>query len=161
MIFGESIITPSSTLVTDPLLTTIELTKGLIYKFEFDFPPGSAGLLHCYLKYHETQIIPIKIGETLYGDNRLISFGEKMMMDVEPYEIVVVSYNNDTSYDHTLQIRIGLTTDVNFIMGYMPVTQMEVMKSMIDSMIRLQERLYNGLTPNPNRFLTNKEESDL
>lgn len=160
MIFTATIDTPYNTPKTTALVTSIVLSRGLIYRFEVDFPPGSAGLLHLYTTYQGTRLYPRDAEDDFYGNDRMISFEDLFFLDVEPFEIIVYTYNDDAVFDHSCQIRIGLADTDEAIRSYMPSFTNQEIVGLYEKMLGLQERVAGLLNPDPLRFLEKSDEKE-
>jgi hypothetical protein len=100
MYYQSTISTPANTSSDTPLITTLQLARGLIVKIIVAFPPGPAGLCHVQIKDKGWQIAPWSIGEDLAWDNFVFEMTPKYEMISEPYEVTILSWNDDDSYEH-------------------------------------------------------------
>lgn len=98
----------------------VSITKGLVYKVEFDFPPGSAGLLGCAIFDGSYQVWPSSLGNWFTGDDVVISFDDVYLKESAPYNFTIVTYNEDDTYDHLINIRIGLVSKKIFMGRFLP-----------------------------------------
>jgi len=122
MIYSSEIHTPANTLQTNPLITVIETTAGIIYVLKIYFPPGSSGLLHVQIMDAGYQLFPTTIGQSFSGDNLSLSFDETYPKFEPPYELRVISWNTDTDYDHEMQIAIGQVSKEEYISRFVGST---------------------------------------
>jgi len=76
MIYRFAITTPEKTYETAKKETVFKLARGVIYKIEFDFPPGPQGTLHLAIRRELHQIWPTNPDGDFAADDRLISFPE-------------------------------------------------------------------------------------
>jgi len=119
MIAQKTIATPSNTYKTELKETELKLTSGIIYQIDVYFPPGSSGLTGVAIYYNSVQVYPNIIGEFFVGDNINISFPDILPLDELPYNLVIMSYNIDTVYSHSVYIRVGYETNPNIINKYL------------------------------------------
>lgn len=120
MIYAKDITTPKNTPASAPVITPLILTRGLIYKVEVEFPPGPSGYLHCFMLHGSHQFCPIPDGETFRSDSAVIDFEDTYPMQTEPFRINIHTYNLDDTYDHWLQVRIGVVSKEVFMARYLP-----------------------------------------
>jgi len=108
MIYVFDITTPANTLSSTPKKTVMKLAKGTTYKVEFLFPPGPVGLLHVQVFDALHQVWPSNPGADFSSDSETISFDDQYELDEPPYELQVLTWNEDDTYEHRATIRIGL-----------------------------------------------------
>jgi len=101
------------------------LTSGLIYQFELYFPPGSCGLLHVAVFDGGYQAWPSEQEETFFGDNTLISFPDRYYIASPRKAFTISHWNEDDTYAHSFQIRIGQVSAEVFIASFLPSMTME------------------------------------
>lgn len=105
---------------TSPKKTVMKVTRGLVYKVEFYFAYGSAGLAGVAVFDGLYQVWPSSIGVFFLGDAQLISFDDLYLKDTAPYELQVYTYNEDTLYPHSIGVRIGLVSSDAFQTRFLP-----------------------------------------
>lgn len=120
MIYVANINTLKDTAKTAPKKTTIHVTKGLVYKVEFYFPRGSAGLMGLAVFDGLFQVWPSSVGEFFIGEDHVISFDDMYLKEVEPFEFQCYTYNTDDKYPHEVSVRIGLVSKEVFQARYLP-----------------------------------------
>jgi len=125
MVFSSPISTAAGVSEASAILTRIRVCRGLVYKMEVDFPPGSQGLLHIQIYDGSYQVLPASPGKSLVGDNRLLSYDDLYLKQAAPYEFVVKTWNLDDTYQHSVQIRIAMALSEAFMSRYMPSIQWE------------------------------------
>jgi len=110
MIYGYSIDISKYPAWTEsaPQVTHLLLNSGNIHQLDIEFPSGCGNRVGVRFKRGGFQIWPSNSNEWFKGDGSFISFKENYPMTYEPYIIQVETCNYDSSYDHTVVIRIGL-----------------------------------------------------
>lgn len=126
MIYTANISTPANTAQSDLKKTAIRVTKGLVYKVEFYFPSGSAGLMGVAVFDGLYQVWPSNVGEFFIGEDQQISFEDMYLKESAPYEFQCYSYNVDETYAHEVAVRIGLVSKIVFQARYLPHRSQEV-----------------------------------
>lgn len=120
MIFQQSLTIPINTAKAAPKREEIRLVKGLIYQIEIFFPPGCAGLVGLCIKDALHQVWPSKANTWFYSDDETISFDETYEIDNEPASFQIIGYNEDTVWEHTMQIRLGIVDKEIYKARYLP-----------------------------------------
>jgi hypothetical protein len=115
------------------------VTAGLIYRFELYLPPGSSGLLKVAVFDGGYTLYPSEPGEWFFGDNTLIGFDDRYYVKTEPHFLSIWSYNEDETYDHKFQIRIGQVSDELMIQSYLPGVSFETLGSKLEELIASQD----------------------
>lgn len=139
MIYSKWIETPANTPLTSPLRTSIRLTKGLVYQFEVMFPPGAAGLHRVAVFNGGIQVYPFIPGQFFRGDGETLSFQETLLVEGSFPRFIVVSYNEDTVYDHGIEIRIGIVSEDIFIARFLPSVAAQEQERVLEEIRRRQE----------------------
>lgn len=104
MDFVKYIGTPKNTEASDPLVTTLKLTKGRLTGGFLYFPPGPAGTLHFLARIGVHQIIPFNSGEGYRLDDCIVPFHLNIELSSPPFFIDLVTWNTSTLYDHALTV---------------------------------------------------------
>lgn len=134
MIYSANITTPKDTAQTELQKTSIHVTKGLVYKVEFYFPPGSHGLLGLAVFDGLYQVWPSSVGEFFIGDDLNIVFDDMYFKESSPFEFQCYTYNLDDTHEHSVSVRIGLVLKQVFQARYLPTTSAEVFKEVLAQM---------------------------
>jgi len=100
--------------------TGLQITRGLVYKVEFYFPRGSAGLLGVTVFDGSYSIWPSNVGEFFTGDDELISFDDLYLKESAPYQFDIYTYNYDHTYSHVVDVRIGLVSKEAYQARFLP-----------------------------------------
>jgi hypothetical protein len=138
MIYSATITTAVGRSQSNPLRTELRITKGLVYKVELDFPPGSAGLLGAAIFDGGFQVWPSTLGQWFTGDGIVISFDDTYLKEAEPFLFDVVTFNDDDTYAHKLTIRIGLVSKEIFMARFLPSMQYDRFEELIEKLITQQ-----------------------
>lgn len=120
MIYSASITTAKDTGVDELKKTIVKVTKGLVYKVEFFFPSGSAGLMGVAVFDGLYQVWPSNVGEFFVGEEQVIAFEDMYLMESAPYEFQCYTYNLDDTHGHFVAVRIGLVSSEVFLARFMP-----------------------------------------
>lgn len=126
MIYTANITTTNEYTEASPKKTTMHVTKGLVYKVEFYFPSGSAGLMGVAVFDGLYQVWPSNVGEFFIGEDQLISFDDMYLKESAPFELQCYTYNDDEENDHFVSVRIGLVSKEVFQARYLPQKSHEV-----------------------------------
>ena len=102
------ISTPKETPEKNPLLTTIQLTKGRIFGGWVYFPYGPAGVLHLQIFRGNEQIAPVNRGNSFNLDDAVIPLSIEFDLDEPPFLLTAKTWNTSTTYDHALNLAIFL-----------------------------------------------------
>lgn len=139
MIYSKRIWTEKSTNKATYKYTTLSITKGLIYKVEFYFPCGSAGLLAVAVFDSAYCVWPSNIGEWITGDDLLISFDDLYLKEQPPFEFTIVTANHDTAYKHQVAVRIGLVSKEIYQARFLPNKSWDYFANMLKELEREKE----------------------
>ena len=139
MIYALDIKTPAKTQKTDPLITDLKVTKGLVYRFELTFPPGSMGLMGVKVFSGNFQVWPSSRESWFRGDDSPIEFDDTYLVDVEPFLFQIATYNIDDTYDHEVFLRLGLVSEDIFMARFLPSYAYEDYKKMLVELQREQK----------------------
>lgn len=134
MIYIANIATPKNTAQTALKKTVINVTKGLVYKVEFCFPAGSAGLMGVAVFDGLFQVWPSSIGQFFVSDAETIRFDDMYLKEAAPYEFQVYTYNTDDTYDHLAVVRIGLVSNDVFMARFLPHKSYEYFIELLSQM---------------------------
>lgn len=108
MYYDVSFTIPANTAELSPSLKYVKLCYGVIHRVEAGFPRGCAGLAHLQIKRASHQLWPTNPEGSFNTDGYTISFNEDQDFFIEPYILTLVGWNLDDTYDHTLEVRIGV-----------------------------------------------------
>ncbi|HDZ38745.1 MAG TPA: hypothetical protein ENH62_10725 [Marinobacter sp.] len=134
MIYTANITTPKDTSLTALKRTRLHVTKGLVYKVEFYFPAGSAGLMGVAVFDGLYQVWPSTVGVFFTGQDQMITFDDLYLKEAQPFEFQCYTYNLDDTYEHLVSVRIGLVSKEVFQARYLPSKSAEVFKQVLAQM---------------------------
>ena len=106
MYYVEEVRIPPQTSRDDAIRTVMELSVGTIQRVRVCFPPGCCSLVHVQILRHEHQLYPTTPGSSFAWDGYVIEFVDSYPLDEAPYELKLVTWNDDDSYYHTIQVQI-------------------------------------------------------
>lgn len=148
MIYTANITTKKKTEQNALKRTKLHVTKGLVYKVEFYFPSGSAGLMGVAVFDGLFQVWPSSVGEFFTGEDQVITFDDLYLKEADPYEFQCYTYNDDDTYDHFVSVRIGLVSKEGFMMRFLPQKSQDIfiaslaqMQAERAAMARWQEKM--------------------
>jgi len=123
VIYIANITTLKDRYKTNLKKTVIRVTSGLVFKVEFYFPAGSAGLMGVAVFDGLYQVWPSTVGEFFIGEDQLITFEDMYLKEAAPFEFQCYTYNLDDTNPHFVSVRIGLVSADVFLARFMPSRQ--------------------------------------
>ena len=108
MYYDYNIQVPSNTPESDPLTQMCHITHGVIHRVEVDFPYGCAGLVHLQILQSLHQLWPTNPEGSFNADDFVIGFNDHVEITDAPYVVTLQAWNLDDTFDHTLQVRLGI-----------------------------------------------------
>lgn len=108
MYYDAKITIPANTPQNSPVIERLKLTKGIIHRAEVEFPEGCAGLAHVTICQAIHQVFPTNPDGDFNSDNFVIAWNDFLSLEVEPYEVQLLGWNEDDTYEHTITVRIGI-----------------------------------------------------
>ncbi|MBA7717002.1 hypothetical protein ES703_126089 [subsurface metagenome] len=162
MIYLANIKTDMKTPKTGLKKTTISVTKGLVYKVEFYFPAGSAGLMGVAVFDGLFQVWPSSVGEFFIGEDQVVSFDDLYLKEAAPFQFQCYSYNTDDTYDHAVSVRIGLVSKDVFQARFLPTRGHDYLTKLLEKMAAEQAEMANWqrkmLPETPFKWMLRKRE---
>lgn len=149
MIYTAHITYTSGGSADDPVRTKLQITKGLIYRVEIQFPPGCAGLVHTQIFDGVLQLWPSTIDDSFAADSTVIGFDDSYFKLTAPYFLDILGYNLDDTYDHTIGYRIGLVSKDLFIARFVPSVGYQQLQRVIAEEQANQEQARKQALINP------------
>jgi len=120
MIFTLDFSIPKNTPLSAPIHDVMLVSRGLIYRVEFQFPAGCAGLAYMMMADGGHQVYPSSLGEFFHTDNFTIAFDDLYLKLVSPYQFDFYGYNLDETYDHVIYCRVGMADKDEYMARFLP-----------------------------------------
>lgn len=149
MIYSKSIAIPANTFLAAYQTDLMLVTKGLVYKVEFDFPPGHAGLTFVRVRDGLHQVWPTTSDQWFSGEGQTISFDDTHLKLSPPFEFSIDTYNLDDTFDHTVTVRVGLVSSEVFMARFLPTYTFKYFKAMLMELQWEQELRFQAIIDNP------------
>lgn len=151
MIYSFDFEIPRDTSFYNPQHNILPISEGLVYRVEFQFPSGCAGLAHIQVYDGGHQVWPSHPHNDFAGNNNTIAFDDLLMKSQPPFQFDLYGYNDDDTYHHTIFVRIGVVTQQVFMARFMPTITydyfLEVLKRLeIEERARMAARLKDPFT---------------
>lgn len=121
MIYNTEITEGSGGSSASPTATALKLSAGVIHQVEIDFPPGCAGLVGVKIYKGGDLIFPID--GWLKADGQLLRFKEYTIIKPGYTHFRILTYNEDDTYDHTIQVRFAILKEYQ-INPYIAIVKM-------------------------------------
>ena len=141
MIYSSSITTTADTAEKSIPDVVLKITSGLIWLMEVDFPPGCCGLLHVQIFDGSYQVLPATPGESLHGDSVTMRFDDLYFKQAAPFELKIRTWNEDDTWPHVTQVRIGVAASRAEMSRYMPAFAWEDFEKLMAEMLVSQQAL--------------------
>lgn len=106
MIFVAAIDTPANTPQLTPVVTNLNIVSGTITRILVFFPPGVNGLAHIQIMWGLYQLFPSNQNASFAGGDVLIDWNDNVLIDSQPVELTIVTWNLDSTYDHTITVHV-------------------------------------------------------
>ena len=139
MIYQTTITTVKGPAAFTLKQSTLKVTRGLVYKVEIDFPPGCSGLLKVKIFDGGHQVWPSNNNESFSTDGHIISFDDTLLKLAAPFQYTIHTVNEDTIYDHSVTIRIGMVSEEMYIARFLPYMAYEQMLEVLREETNRQE----------------------
>ena len=139
MNYVARIDTATLTLKSNPKITRVPISLGLLYHFEVYFPPGPSGYLHVVLMDGAHQVYPQNEGTDYTGDNVNIVFDDLYSKMVTPPELQIITWSEDDTYTQTVIVRFNILPPDLFSARFAP----QLTSTQLDTIIALLEKQQN------------------
>ena len=149
MIYTKDFTIPKNTLPASPAHESLIVTKGLVYKVEFQFPAGCAGLVGLVVSDGSFQLWPSSLGEWFITDGFTIAFDDMYMKNNPPFQFDFWGYNLDETYAHTVYGRIGIADKEIFQARYLPNVAYDMMQRELNQVAAEQEAERQAIIETP------------
>lgn len=157
MIYVSTITTPANTAQTSAIETDMILTKGLIYMIEVEFPAGCSGFTKVQILDGNYQLFPATPGEYMRGDNVTARYDDSYLKFTAPYKLKIITWNEDDTYPHTVQIRVGMASSEAFMARFMPSITWDKFAEALAQAQQQQEKQVNEAIQNLQETLPPQE----
>lgn len=107
MYYEFEITVPITATKDNPAETECSLNYGILRKISLSFPAGVHRVTNIEIYRWERRIFPTNPDSVITSDDFTVILEEFLPIIEEPYNIVVLGWNNEGSYEHT--IRCGFT----------------------------------------------------
>lgn len=158
MIYTVNITIPQVTPATQPECVRVKISLGLIYKVELQFPPGCGGLAHVVINDGGYQVWPSTPRADFATDDYTISFEDNYLKQVDPSELQVYGYNEDETYPHTIQVRLGVASKDEFMARYLPTMTYDYFMKLMEKKEAEEAEKTKKALASPFAFLKSGEE---
>jgi hypothetical protein len=105
-VFG--ITTPASTSYASRKKTVLPMARGKITRLDLQFPPGVQALAHIVLTRGLHQLFPTNPEGDYASSAETIWWPENEDLAQPPFQLEAYTWNLDTTYPHTITVRITL-----------------------------------------------------
>jgi len=99
---------PANTLESAPYKKTLKVSKGILHDINVVKPRGCMAMVDFRLFYHEHQIYPSNPDEGYKSEGEVIRMRDHLQILTAPYEIVAKGFSPNTTYNHTILVRLGI-----------------------------------------------------
>lgn len=113
MIFVEHLTIPANTPSDSPVDATLDIIRGRITLVSVQFPPGVNALAHLVVRWGAYQLFPSNQSGDFSTGGETIPWDESLDVDAEPLKLTLIGWNEDTTYDHTITLRVVMQPATN------------------------------------------------
>jgi hypothetical protein len=137
MDYFVNIETPSGTSESNPLITTVNLTKGILVSGQIIFSDDCDYKHHITFYIADTRLAPFNRDQNYVGDNSIIKVNFDQDFHKPPFQLQIVTWNTDKQSAKRVLIELFLDpfgkqrTNKNFI---------QLSKELIDGYLKGTER---------------------
>lgn len=104
MDYVQYISTPANTQESDPLITSLHLSRGRLSGGFLYFPRGPSGYLHFIARIGVHQIVPFNAGQSYRLNQAVVPLDLNIDFFQPPYIIDCVTWNDSSTYSHALTV---------------------------------------------------------
>ena len=108
MLYEHRLTAPANTASGDPVKLPVTLVPGTIVGLAVQFPAGCMGLVHAQIWRGAHILWPSNPDSGLAANAWVVEWQEDYRMDAAPYQLVLVGWSDDDTFDHTLTFRLNL-----------------------------------------------------
>ena len=102
MYYFQEITVPANTTEASPQRTVLKVTAGIAREQWVMFPDGCYGLTHIQIRHHGWQVWPWDPRQSFHWNDYVFHIQDRYPFTAEPYEMVILTWNLDDVYDHTV-----------------------------------------------------------
>jgi len=106
--YDYSFTIPADRARQTPYEEEVYLPPGVIHRLEFGFPAGCKGTAHVAIRHGLNQLWPTNADGSFNADDYTIVINEFYVIKTEPFILVLMGWSPGTTYNHTIEIRIGV-----------------------------------------------------
>lgn len=122
MFFCWDITIAANTTEKEPYRQWLGLPKGVVTHVDIKFPAGCHGMVRIRLFKEALQLIPLSEDEWVTGDDESVPTDTYAELLDSPYKLKLIACSPDTTYDHTISIRIQVQPE--YAAGISALTRM-------------------------------------
>jgi hypothetical protein len=122
MFYAWDITVPADTKEDNPVTKILQLSHGVISHVSIKFPSGCHGMVKVRLQKYDTNLLPLNRDDWITGDGETVSTAEYYELETRPYDIKLIACSPNTSYDHTITVRITVLPKI--IVTFLPVYEL-------------------------------------
>lgn len=100
---------PSGTTEQAPAKQVIDILPCIIEEVTLIHPAGCVGLVGTWFLYQSHQLYPFNAGARFKGNGASIPFKPKTEITEPPFQLTMLSFNDDDTYAHTVYAIIEVT----------------------------------------------------
>lgn len=108
MFYDFAVTVTANTLENVPKEQEIKLTAGVIQKVHVLYPPGPHGMVKLRIMEGGHQYLPSNPEGYFWSDDEVVKADDEYYELKEPYILKVVAFSPDTTYNHTIGVRISI-----------------------------------------------------
>jgi len=108
MFYEFAVTVPANTPASSPLRQTVTLVPGTLVGVSLQFPPGCVGLVHAQIWEANHQRWPSNPGGSISADGVVVAWQEDYPLVTEPYQFILLVWNQDDTFAHTVTFRLNL-----------------------------------------------------
>jgi len=108
MIFEYDLTIAAAQTQRVPATQELQLARGIIHKVELIFPPGCHHKVFVVIRRGLNQVFPTNPDGQFKGDTHPVSYPVWYPMETGPYRLKAYGWAPDTTYPHTVIIRLGI-----------------------------------------------------
>ena len=104
MLYSKEIIIPANTTKDNPFSANLPVVNGIVKRVWVRWRWGSANLCGCKILRGAFQLWPTALGQWFPSTTFDTTFEERYTVDAEPMHFMVMGYNLDDTFPHTLWV---------------------------------------------------------